>query len=92
MILRGTKSSIVAKFGDFVKMYIDGEEWKDIPAPSLTDGNLNAPDHFVNGITQNESFIDPASFSNNLETQAILEAGLLSLREDRTVKLKEILP
>ena len=91
MIIRGIKGTLIANFRNIVKMYVEAGEWEDIQVPSFSEGNLSAPDHFINSIIQNKPFIEPASPSNNLETQAILEAGLLSLREERTVKLKEIL-
>ena len=74
-----------------VKAWMEGGAWTDVKIPPLETGHHNAPEHFVSCIRENQPFIDPASALNNLQSQAALEAGLMSLKQDRTVYLKEVL-
>lgn len=91
LILRGHQGTIAASFDKGVKAWMEGGNWTDVTIPSLEKGHQNAPEHFVSCIRANKPFIDPVSAANNLQSQAALEAGLMSLKQDRTVYLKEVL-
>jgi predicted dehydrogenase len=91
LILRGNQGTIAASFDKGVKAWMEGGAWTDVKIPPLETGHQNAPEHFVSCIRENQPFIDPASAINNLQSQAALEAGLISLKQDRTVYLTEVL-
>ncbi len=91
MLLRGSKGTIAASFSKGVKAWMEGGNWTDVKIPPLEKGHQNAPEHFVSCIRENKPFIEPVSATNNLQSQAALEAGLMSLKQDRTVYLKEVL-
>jgi predicted dehydrogenase len=91
LLLRGSQGTIAASFGKGVKAWMKGGNWTDVKIPSLEKDHQNAPEHFVSCIREKKPFIDPVSAANNLQSQAVLEAGLMSLKQDRTVYLKEVL-
>jgi len=59
------------------------------PTP-LEKGRRNAPEHFVTCIREEKPFDDVASPAYNRDAQAILEAGIISMEEDRAVYLREL--
>ena len=64
--------------------------WESIAVPPLEDGKRNAVEHFVSCIREDEPFDDVVSAELNRDAQAILEAGLMSMQQDRAVYLREL--
>jgi predicted dehydrogenase len=90
IILRGDEGTITV--GREVRLYgKDRGEWQSVEPEVLPKGFRNGPEHFVRCIREEKPFIDTTKAAFNVEVQAILEAGLISIRENRTVFLKELL-
>ncbi len=90
LILTGS-DGVVAGGQREVRIYLQEEKgWRIIQAPQLEEGRRNAPEHFIKCIDRDEPFDDPVSPLINRDTQIILEAGLISMKEDRVVYMKEM--
>jgi len=64
--------------------------WKTVKAGPLERGRRTAPEHFVTCIQEDKPFDDLVSGPHNRDAQAILEAGLISMKDDRAVYLREL--
>jgi predicted dehydrogenase len=91
LTIRGTEGTVAANFTGPVKAYFQGGSWTEVNPPPLEEGSQNAAQHFIYCILKDTPFLEPVSAKFNLEVQAILEAGLLSMKEDKTIYLSEIL-
>lgn len=92
LILNGGEGVIAAGMGLKLRICTSDEEgWKYLEVPKLKVGMRNGPEHFVTCIMEDKPVDDMLSPVVNRDAQAILEAGLISMREDRTVYLKELL-
>jgi len=88
-MLKGSKGTIAA--GQDLQVYTSEKQcWETIEPPPLEKPNQNGPEHFVTSILDENPFEDSVSASHNLQVQAILEAGLVSMREGRAVSLNEL--
>ena len=89
-ILRGSEGTIAVS--QDVQVYSEKNEgWKKIDPPPLEEGRQNGPQHFIRCILKDEAFEDTVSAKFNVDVQAMLEAGLVSMRENRTVPIKELI-
>jgi len=89
LVLKGSEGTIAA--GQDVQVYTAGKQcWEKIEPPPLEKPNQNGPEHFVSNILEEKPFEGSVSASHNLDVQAALEAGLISMREARTVYLNEL--
>lgn len=91
LLLRGSEGDIMAARNELLIYLKEKGCWDTIQPPLLEEGERNGPEHFVTCLLQDRPFIEPASLSHNLQVQAILEAGILSMYEERAVSPKEIL-
>ncbi|MEM2111062.1 MAG: Gfo/Idh/MocA family oxidoreductase [Candidatus Bathyarchaeia archaeon] len=91
LLLRGSEGTIAASMGKGVKAWMKGGSWTDVKVPPLENGHRNAPEHFISCIREDKPFLPPVSAENNLQSQAALEAGLISMKKDRTVYMSEVL-
>lgn len=89
LVLNGSEGVIAA--GTELRIYTsESKKWEKVkPAPPVK-GSRNGPEHFVTCIREDKPLEDPVSPLYNRDAQAILEAGLTSMREDRAVYLKEL--
>ena len=90
LILNGSEGVIAAGKDTFKIYTADSEDWRTLEAPPLEEGKRNGPEHFVTCIVEDQPFDSLLSPLYNRDAQAILEAGLISMREDRTVHLSEL--
>ena len=89
LMLKGSEGTIAA--GQDLQVYTSEKQcWEKVEPPPLEKPNQNGPEHFVTSILQEKPFEDSVSASHNLDVQAILEAGLVSMREGRAVSLNEL--
>lgn len=89
-VVRGSEGTIAA--GLDVQVYTaEKGNWEKIEPMPLEEGAQNGPQHFVKCLLEDRSFEDTVSPSFNVEVQAMLEAGLISIRENRTVPLSELI-
>jgi predicted dehydrogenase len=90
LIFNGSEGVIAA--GEELKICTSEEgDFQKILPPQLDKGSRNGPEHFITCIHEDKPFKDLVSPLNNLDTQLILEAGLISMKEDRAVYLKELI-
>lgn len=90
LTLRGSEGTIAV--GRDIQVYTSKKEsWEKIEPPPLEEGGQNGPQHFVKCVLEDKPFEDSVSPSFNVEVQAMLEAGLISMRENRTVYLNELI-
>jgi predicted dehydrogenase len=89
-VIRGSEGTIAVN-QDVQVFQEEKNSWKGINPPPLKEGNQNGPQHFVRCILEDKPFEDTVSAKFNVEVQAMLEAGLISMRENRTVFLKELI-
>jgi predicted dehydrogenase len=89
-VIRGSEGTIAVD-QDVQVFKEEKNSWKGINPPLLKEGNQNGPQHFVRCILEDKPFEDTVSAKFNVEVQAMLEAGLISMRENRTVFLKELI-
>jgi len=88
-VIRGSEGTIAVN-QDVQVFKEEKNSWESLDPPPLKEGNQNGPQHFVKCILENDPFEDTVSAKFNVEVQAMLEAGLISMRENRTVLLKEL--
>ena len=89
LMLKGSEGTIAA--GQDLQVYTSEKQcWERIEPPPLEKANQNGPEHFVTCILEEKPFQGSVSASYNLDVQAVLEAGLVSMREGRTVYLNEL--
>jgi len=89
-VVRGSEGTIAV--GPSIQVYTsEREDWEKVEPAPLEVGAQNGPQHFVRCLLQDEDFEDTVSPSFNVDVQAMLEAGLISIREDRTVPLGELI-
>jgi len=89
LIINGSEGVIAA--GRELKIYTaEKKTWETITPSPLEKGRRNGPEHFVTCIREDKPVDDVVSSIYNRDAQAILEAGLISMREDRTVYLSEL--
>jgi len=90
LVLNGSEGVIAA--GKELKIYTsEKKRWERIEPPPLEEGNRNGPEHFVTCLLKDKPFDDLVSSLYNRDTQCILEAGLISMHEDRAVYLNELI-
>ncbi len=89
LIMNGGEGVIAARHK--VRIYTsEGKGWTVMDPPALEEGYRNGPEHFITCIREDkqpESIVSP---SYNRDAQAILEAGLKSMKEDRIVYINEL--
>ncbi|MFB0503992.1 MAG: Gfo/Idh/MocA family protein [Candidatus Bathyarchaeia archaeon] len=89
LLMKGSKGTIAA--GQDLQVYTSEKHgWERIEPPPLEKPNQNGPEHFVTSILEEKPFEETVSASHNLDVQAILEAGLVSMCEGRAVSLNEL--
>lgn len=89
LVLNGSEGVIAA--GKELKVYTsEAKNWEEIEPAPLQEGSRNGPEHFATCIREDKAVDDSVSARYNRDTQAILEAGIMSMREDRAVYLKEL--
>ena len=89
LVLNGSEGVIAA--GKELKVYTSESKcWKTVQPPPLEVGRRNGPEHFITCIREDKPFDDLVSPLYNRDAQAILEAGLISMRESRVVRLSEL--
>ena len=87
--VNGSEGNIVA--GKDLRVYSVGKkDWEILKAPPLEEARSNCAEHFVSCILEDRPFDDVVSAAYNRDVQAILEAGLISMREDKTVYIREL--
>lgn len=90
LIINGSRGVIAA--GKDLKIYTaEKKVWETIQTSPLKKERRNALEHFVTCIREDKPFDDLVSAVHNRDTQAILEAGLISMEENRTVILSELM-
>jgi len=90
LIINGSEGNIAAGPKELVVYTMETEAWEKIKAPPLKEGERNAPEHFVECVRKDKSIDDMVSAEYSRDVQAILEAGLTSMREERVVHLNEL--
>jgi len=89
LVLNGSEGVIAA--GKELTVYTsERRKWEKMESDPTPQGSRNGPRHFVTCIKEGKPVEDPVSAPYNRDAQAILEAGLISMREDRAVYLKEL--
>ena len=89
LILNGSEGVIAA--GEELRIFTAGKRvWETVEPTPLEEGYRNAPEHFVKCIQHDKPFDAMVSAKYNRDAQAILEAGLISMMEDRVVYLSEL--
>lgn len=89
LVLNGSEGVIAA--GKELKVYTaERKNWEKIEPDLPEEGSRNGPEHFIECIRKDKPLEDSVSPQHNRDAQAILEAGLISMREDRAVYLKEL--
>lgn len=89
-VVRGSEGTIAV--GPSIQVYTsERKDWEKVEPAPLEVGAQNGPQHFVRCLMQDEDFEDTVSPSFNVDVQAMLEAGLISIRENRTVPLGELI-
>ncbi len=89
LVMNGSEGVIAA--GKELKIYTpESKNWQKIEPASPKEGMRNGPEHFVTCIREDKPVEDSVSPLYNRDAQAILEAGIISMREDRAVYLKEL--
>ena len=89
LILNGSEGVVSA--GRELRIYTEEKKgWEKVEPPPLEKGRRSGPEHFVTCIREEKPFDDVVSAVYNRDAQAVLEAGLISMREDRTVYLREL--
>lgn len=89
LVLNGSEGVIAA--GKELKVYTsESGVWETVQPPPLEIGRRNGSEHFVTCIKEDKPFDDLVSSLHNRDAQAILEAGLISMRENRVVCLSEL--
>ena len=89
LVISGSRGFIAA--GRELRIYTEERKELSIVEPTpLEKGRRNAPEHFVTCIREEKPFDDVASPAYNRDAQAILEAGIISMEEDRAVYLREL--
>lgn len=89
LVINGSEGVIAA--GKQLRVYTAEKKcWETVKAAPLEKGRRNGPEHFVSCILGDKPFDDVVSALYNRDAQAILEAGLISMRENRTVFLSEL--
>lgn len=90
LVINGSEG-VIAAAGRELRIYTkEKKEWETVEAAPLQKGRRSGPEHFVTCIRKDKPFDDVVSAPLNRDAQAILEAGLISMREDRTVYLHEL--
>lgn len=90
LILNGSEG-VIAAGAETLRIYTaDSRKWRILDVPPLEKGRRNGPEHFVTCILEDRPFDSLLSALYNKDAQAILEAGLISMKEDRTVYLSEL--
>ncbi|MFQ6094827.1 MAG: Gfo/Idh/MocA family protein [Candidatus Bathyarchaeia archaeon] len=89
LIINGSEGVIAA--GRDLRVYTaEKKGWETIEPSPLEKGRRNGPEHFVTCILEDKPVDDLVSPIYNRDAQAILEAGLISMREERSVYLREL--
>lgn len=89
LVINGSEGVIAA--GQELRMYSEQKKrWEKVEPPQLEKGRRNGPEHFITCIKEEKPFDDVVSAVYNRDAQAMLEAGLISMQEDRTVYLREL--
>ena len=89
LVVNGSEGVIAA--GKELCIYTEEKKgWDKVESPPLEKGRRNGSEHFVTCIREGKPFDDVVSATYNRDAQAILEAGLISMKEDRTVYLREL--
>ncbi len=89
LVLNGSEGVIAA--GEELRVYtLEKKRWEVVKPPPLEVGSRSGPEHFVTCILEDKPIEDLVSSLYNRDAQAILEAGLISMREDRAVYLNEL--
>jgi len=90
LILNGSEGVIAA--GSELKVYTSERKcWEKIELSPLDVVRRSGPEHFVTSILKDRPLDDVVSPLHNRDAQVILEAGLISMREDRAVYLNELI-
>ena len=89
LIINGSDGVIAA--GKQLRVYTaEKKGWETLEPPPLERGRRSGPEHFVTCIREDKPVDDVVSPICNRDAQAILEAGLISMQEDRAVYLREL--
>jgi len=88
LIINTNEAVIVA--GKKLKIYTAEKQWETLKPSLLKKGEQNAPEHFITCIQEDKPLREIVSPQFNLEVQAILEAGVVSMQEDRAISLHEL--
>ena len=89
LVINGSKGVIAA--GRELRIYTaEKKAWETLEPTPLKKNMQNGPEHLVTCIREDKSVDDVVSPIYNKDVQAILEAGLVSMQEDRAVYLREL--
>jgi predicted dehydrogenase len=90
LIINGSDGVIVANKRELKLYTAKKKSWNLVEPTPLESGHRNGPEHFVECIRNDKPFDEVVSAEHNRDVQAILEAGLISMREDRIVYFSEL--
>jgi predicted dehydrogenase len=89
LVINGSEGVIAA--GNELRIYTEKKKgWETVKPTPLEKSMRNAPEHFVACLSQDKPFDNVVSTQYNRDAQAILEAGLISIKEGRAVLLQEL--
>jgi predicted dehydrogenase len=89
LVMNGSDGVIAA--GKELQIYkAKKKDWETVEPTPLEKALKSGPQHFVTCIREDRPFDDVVSAAYNRDAQAILEAGLVSMQEDRAVYLSEL--
>lgn len=90
LVINGS-DGVIAAAGKDLRIYTAEKKGWETVEPSPLDKELESgPQHFVTCIREDRPFDDVVSAAYNRDAQAILQAGLISMQEDRAVYLSEL--
>ncbi|HIE14748.1 TPA: Gfo/Idh/MocA family oxidoreductase [Candidatus Bathyarchaeota archaeon] len=90
LILNGSEGVMAAGKAALKVYTAENKRWEELDVPPLEAGRRNGPEHFTRCILEDKPVDDLLSPLYNRDSQAILEAGLTSMKEERTVHLSEL--
>ena len=88
LVINGSDGVIAA--GKELRIYRAKKGWETVEPTPLEKELKSGPQHFVTCIREDKPFDNVVSPAHNRDAQAILQAGLVSMQEDRVIYLSEL--